>query len=50
MEGVADGTQYVVAGRYDDRFVRTASGWRISHRTLSVMWTSGNPAVLARDS
>jgi 3-phenylpropionate/cinnamic acid dioxygenase small subunit len=50
MEGLAAGTQYVVAGRYDDRLVRTPSGWRISHRTLSVMWTSGNPDVLARDS
>jgi 3-phenylpropionate/cinnamic acid dioxygenase small subunit len=50
MDGLSDGTQYVVAGRYDDRFVRTSSGWRISHRTLSVMWTSGNPAVLERGS
>ena len=45
-EGLPDGTHHIVAGRYDDRFVRTAVGWRISHRTLSVMWTSGNPAVL----
>jgi ketosteroid isomerase-like protein len=47
MEGLPDGEHYVVAGRYDDRLVRTGDGWRIAHRTLTVMWTSGNPAVLA---
>jgi 3-phenylpropionate/cinnamic acid dioxygenase small subunit len=45
--GLAGGNAYVVAGRYDDRFVRTESGWRIAERRLSVMWTSGNEAVLA---
>lgn len=36
---------FVVAGRYDDRLVRTPSGWRIVRRELSIMWTDGNPAV-----
>lgn len=36
---------YIVAGRYEDRVVRTPEGWRIAHRTLTVMWTEGNPAV-----
>jgi 3-phenylpropionate/cinnamic acid dioxygenase small subunit len=49
MTGLASGSDYLVAGRYDDDFVRTPSGWRIAHRTLTVMWTSGNPAVLERD-
>jgi hypothetical protein len=40
------GPHYVVAGRYDDRLVRTTEGWRISHRTLVVMWTDGNVAVV----
>jgi hypothetical protein len=43
---VKAGVQYVVAGRYEDRYARTADGWRIEHRTLMVMWTSGDPAVL----
>jgi len=36
------GPHYVVAGRYEDDFVRTADGWRIKHRLLKVMWTEGN--------
>ena len=48
MEGLAGGSEYIVAGRYDDRLVRRAGSWQIAHRTLSVMWTSGNPEVLAR--
>jgi hypothetical protein len=43
---VKAGVQYVVAGRYEDRYVRTADGWRIEHRTLTVIWTSGDPGVL----
>jgi hypothetical protein len=44
--GLAGGPHFVVAGRYDDGLVRTDRGWRIQHRTLTIMWTSGNPAVL----
>jgi SnoaL-like domain len=44
--GVPGGDQYIVAGRYDDDCVRTDTGWRIAHRRLTVLWTSGNPAVL----
>ena len=43
----AGGSQFIVAGRYEDDLVRTPDGWRIAHRTLTVMWTSGNPAVIA---
>ena len=39
------GPNYIVAGRYEDRLVRTDVGWRIAHRTLVVMWTEGNLAV-----
>ena len=42
------GGQYIVAGRYDDDVVRTPAGWRIQRRTLTVLWTAGDPAVLAR--
>jgi ketosteroid isomerase-like protein len=37
---------YIVAGRYQDRFVRTGDGWRIAHRDLVMMWTAGNPEVI----
>ncbi len=39
------GPNYIVAGRYEDRLTRTGAGWRIAHRTLTVMWTDGNIAV-----
>ena len=39
------GPNYLVGGRYEDRLVRTADGWRISHRILTVMWTDGNLLV-----
>jgi ketosteroid isomerase-like protein len=39
------GPNYIVAGRYEDTLTRTAEGWRIAHRTLTVMWTEGNVAV-----
>lgn len=37
---------YIVAGRYEDRLVRTAAGWRIAHRDIVMMWTEGNPDVM----
>lgn len=44
---VPDGSPlYIVAGRYEDRVRRTPDGWRIVHRTLTVMWTDGNLAVV----
>jgi ketosteroid isomerase-like protein len=46
-EGLDGGSLYTVAGRYNDRFVRTNNGWRIASRTLTVMWTSGNEAILS---
>jgi len=26
--------------------VRTSHGWRIAHRKLTMLWTTGNPAVI----
>ncbi|MEP1124016.1 MAG: nuclear transport factor 2 family protein [Ilumatobacter sp.] len=40
------GPNYIVAGRYEDDLVRTEDGWRITHRSLVVMWTDGNTAVV----
>lgn len=37
---------FVVGGRYDDDLVRTDAGWRITSRSLGVIWTDGDPAVL----
>lgn len=46
----ADGSKllFMVAGRYEDRLRRTARGWRISDRTLTVMWSEGDQAALKR--
>ncbi len=44
--GAEGGDLYVAAGHYEDRWVRTADGWRISHRHLTVVWTDGNKAVV----
>jgi len=44
--GVEGGENFIVAGRYEDRFVRTPVGWRIAHRSLITMWTDGNLAVI----
>jgi ketosteroid isomerase-like protein len=41
-----DGETFLGAGRYTDRLSRTADGWRFTHRMLSSVWTSGNPAVV----
>jgi 3-phenylpropionate/cinnamic acid dioxygenase small subunit len=46
--GLPGGEQYVIAGRYRDRLVRTDEGWRIRERRLDRWWTKGNPAVTAR--
>jgi 3-phenylpropionate/cinnamic acid dioxygenase small subunit len=42
-----DGPLFIVALTYYMRARRTAEGWRITDRRTEVMWTSGNPAVLA---
>ena len=46
----AGGPNFVVAGRYVDRVVRTPDGWRIAHRDLITMWTDGNPVVVRGDA
>ncbi|RYG96180.1 MAG: nuclear transport factor 2 family protein [Alphaproteobacteria bacterium] len=44
LPGGAD--SYEANGWYDDRLVRTADGWRISHRKTRSNWSGGNPKVL----
>jgi ketosteroid isomerase-like protein len=41
------GDNYIIAGRYTDRLVRTPDGWRIAERSLETWWTDGNQAVVA---
>jgi 3-phenylpropionate/cinnamic acid dioxygenase small subunit len=47
-QGTPGGDHYFLGGRYRDRVVRTPAGWRIAHRTLHRMWTSGNRDVVRR--
>ena len=44
------GPNYIVAGRYQDRLVRTDDGWRIIRRDLLVDWTAGNVRVVRPSS
>ena len=49
MRRAEGGRNYLVGGNYADRLVRTAQGWRIAHRTLTIVWTDGNIAVARGD-
>lgn len=48
--GTPGGELYMVAGRYEDRYVKTEAGWRITYRRIVNMWTEGNEAVFQRAS
>ena len=37
---------YTVTGTYQDAFARTPAGWRIWRRTLTLLTTAGDPAIL----
>ena len=39
------GDNFIIAGTYTDKMVRTPAGWRIKHRTLAAVWTEGNVDV-----
>ena len=39
---------YTVTGTYQDRFTRTGEGWRIAWRTLTLLTSAGDPAILRR--
>ena len=47
--GTEGGDNFMVGGRYEDRYVRTPEGWRIAERRLVVMWVDGNRAVVRFD-
>ena len=44
LAGEGDPTS-TTRGIYRDRFVRTADGWRITHRILQVTWREGNLGI-----
>jgi len=46
--GTPGGDNFIIAGTYVDRAVRTPDGWRIAHRTQTYTWRDGNPAVVIR--
>jgi hypothetical protein len=44
-EGTQGGDHFEMGGRYDDELHRTPEGWRITRRTLTIIWSAGNPDV-----
>jgi ketosteroid isomerase-like protein len=41
--GVTEGSpNYLMGGHYEDELVRTAHGWRIAFRRLTITWTEGS--------
>lgn len=44
--GSRAGLTYEAFGRYEDRLVRTAAGWRISRRRFVMAFENGSPEVL----
>jgi hypothetical protein len=39
---------YLLGGLYGDRLVRTPAGWRIEHRTLTRLWSTGDRDIIRR--
>lgn len=48
--GLPGGERFLAGGRYDDRLRRTPDGWRFTERTITNIWSEGNPAVLSASS
>lgn len=45
LDGMPGGEHYRMGGEYVDDLVRTDAGWRISRRSLTLIWADGNPDV-----
>ncbi len=45
MDGTLGGDHFSLGARYDDELVRTDDGWRITRRTLTLLWAEGNATV-----
>jgi len=46
-EHLKSGRRFTLGGRYVDQWTRTPAGWRITQRELAILWTDGDPSVLA---
>jgi hypothetical protein len=46
--GTPGGDTYLMGSTYTDELVRTPEGWRISHRTMTRLWATGNRDVIQR--
>ena len=46
LENLEGDDSYVVAGRYVFKLVRSKAGWLISEQKLSLIYATGNPAIL----
>ena len=44
-ESTPGGDHLEMGGRYEDELMRTSDGWRITLRTLVILWSQGNPDV-----
>ena len=44
-QGTPGGEHFTMGGRYDDELERTDQGWRITKRTLTLLWADGNERV-----
>jgi hypothetical protein len=45
LEGTPGGEHFEMGGKYEDDLVRTADGWRIERRKLSILSADGNRDV-----
>jgi len=43
-----DGVEFTIGGWYEDKLVRTSSGWKMQAVTLNVNWRRGDESIMAR--
>ena len=49
VRALPDGTgHFLIGGRYDDRLTRTSTGWRVTERRVTGLWTTGDRRVIAQ--
>ena len=47
-QGTPGGDHFIMSGTYSDRLARRPRAGASLHRTLEILWTEGNPAVVGR--
>ena len=45
LESAPGGEHFEMGGRYDDELIRTAGGWRIEKRKITILWSQGNADI-----